>query len=72
MERKKVYYTIEKSINENVWILWKNTEREKGCSCRRIFTGGTKKECKEYLKAYKNVSKNLDEFYNSIKVSDKE
>ena len=48
MERKKVYYTIEKSIKENKWILWRNTEGRYSCGCYRVYTGDTKKEVERF------------------------
>lgn len=53
MERKKVYYTIEKSRIENKWILWRNTEGRYSYGCYRIYTGDTKKEVQEKLKQLK-------------------
>lgn len=57
MERKKVYYTIEKSIKENKWILWRNTEGRYSCGCYRVYTGDTKKEVQEKLKELKGSDK---------------
>lgn len=57
MERKKVYYTIEKSRIENKWILWRNTEGRNSLGCYRVYTGDTKKEVQEKLKELKGSDK---------------
>ena len=57
MERKKVYYTIEKSIKENKWILWRNTEGSHSFGCYRIYDSEFKKDVKEKLKSLKGSDK---------------
>ena len=53
---KRVYYTIEKSINENMWILWRNTEGKHTFGSYRVYAGESKKEVQRVLRIIKLVN----------------
>ena len=54
---KKVYYTIEKSRFNNMWILWKNTEGKNTCGCYKMYQDISKAKVKTYLRKYKEELK---------------
>lgn len=54
---KRVYYTIEKSIIENKWILWRNVEGRYSFGCYRVYDSEFKKDVKEKFKEIKEVVK---------------
>lgn len=49
----KITYDITYNSYYKHWVVWKNIEKEKGCSCIAVFKG-TRKECQQRLKELKN------------------
>lgn len=46
----KINYSIERSETSDNWVVWKNTETERGCACKGIFSDKSRKKCYEYKK----------------------
>lgn len=57
----KVKYTVEKSKTDDNWVIWRNTETERGFGCRGIFSDISKRKCYEVKKEIENTEKDFNE-----------
>lgn len=66
----KIKYSVRKSKKEDLWVVWMETQTEKGMGCRGIFTDISRRRCYEVKKELDKVENDFKEVikkYNSRK-----
>lgn len=59
----KIKYTVRKSKKEDLWVVWMDTQTEKGIGCRGIYRDKSKKKCYEVKKELEEVEKEGEKLY---------
>lgn len=65
----KIKYTVRKSKTDDVWVVWMDTQTERGIGCKGIFRDASKKKCYEVKKELEQIE---NDFMEVIKKYEKE
>ena len=57
----KIKYSVRKSKKEDLWVVWMDTQTEKGMGCRGIFTDVSRKKCYKVKKELEAAEKDFRE-----------